>query len=210
MTTLPIRLNGVRASFLDIRSPYTPPSGDAKFKGNFIGLPDSTVTANPKTDKEKTYPFSEFQKLLDALRNEEWGNPNPPKLENYAYAKADGTNSARKPVTDVDGNYYDGYDADTCYIVASMKAEKSPEGPMIVDQLKQPMPAETGHPIAGDIVNANINLFSYVYNNQKGVSASLVAIQYVKAGEPFGAKPADASSFDEVEVEDEAKEATCF
>lgn len=202
MQSIQIRLNNVRGSFLDIRNAYTPATGDAKYKGNFIGLPDSTIVFTID-EKEHTLPFTDLPKVIERLCKDEWNNASPPKLENYAFCKADGTVGTRKPVIDDEGEYYSGYDADTYYVIASLKQKVAPAGPVIVDQLKQILPAEMGHPVAGDIINVKIRLFAYLYEKQKGISAALEAIQMVKIGEPFGAKPADASGFDELEVDEE-------
>ena len=194
-----IRIRNSRASFLNIRQPYTPKTGDSKFTGNFICADDTEVSL----DGGKTWlPHAgAMERAILQLCHDKWNGKITPKLENYAYCKADGSGTRDKYVND-DGEYYEGYSADTMFFVAGVKVKDRPGGPLIIDQKRNPLPAEAGHPISGDYVNTIINLFAYEWDGKKGISASLEGIQYLRQGEPFGAKAVEASAFDEEEVEE--------
>ncbi len=62
--------------------------------------------------------------------------------------------------------------------------------PVVCDGDLRPLTKEDPKPYAGCYVNANIRLFAYDHpTGGKGVSAALVAVQFAKDGESFGAGP---------------------
>lgn len=195
-----LHIKNARLSFANIRKPWRPKTGDAKYTANFICSEDTQVAVTID-GKKRVIPHDQVQKVFDRMCKEKWGKT-PPKLENYAYNCADGSTTRDQYVND-DGDYHDGYDEETWFFVAGTREEDAPEGILIIDQQREPLPASSGHPVSGDYVNAIINLFCYEYEGKKGISASLEGVQYKKKGEPFGAAKVEASAFDEEELEDE-------
>jgi hypothetical protein len=188
-------------SFASIRKPYVPKTGDAKFSFNGICSDESKIEIT-KDDKSKVLlPHTDFQKVIDKVCRDKWGKT-PANLVLYAYNRADKEVGARGAKVNEDGDYYDGYTADTMFFAAATKVVDAPEGILIIDQKREPLPASKGHPVNGDYVNAVINVFAFEYEGKKGLSASLEGIQYLRKGEPFGAPKADKSAFDD-ELEDE-------
>lgn len=197
-----IRVKNVRGSYLKLRQAEVPPSGqgEAKFSGNFIGSDDSTVSI----DGGKTWkPFvAGMEEAIEKTMKARFNGKVPVKMENWAFAKADGSGT-RNMMADDDGVYKDGYTAETYYLVATKTESKSPGGIKVFDQLRQPLPAESGRPVSGDYINVNIYLHAYDSpGNGKGVTAFLEAVQFLKAGEPFGSAPVTGDAFDEEEVEE--------
>jgi hypothetical protein len=84
----------------------------------------------------------------------------------------------------------DGYGPGVMYVSASER-KRFP----IVDKDLTPLAEEDGKPYAGCYVNASIRL--WVQDNQYGkrINAAIVAVQFAKDGDSFGAAP--------VNVEDE-------
>lgn len=202
-----VKLKNVRMSFANIRKPYVPKTGDQKY--TFSGICSGDTKIDVTIDGKKLLlPHTEFSKVLDAVCKDKWGKT-PAKLEMYAYARADQQVGSRGAKINEDGDYYDGYDEDTWFFAAGVKVADAPDGVLIVDQKREPLPASAGHPVNGDYVNAILNLFAYEYEGKKGISASIEAIQYLRKGEPFGAAKASAEAFDE-ELEEELDEEESF
>lgn len=195
-----IQIKNARLSFANIRQPWRPKTGDAKYTANFICSDDTTVVAIID-GKKRVLSHDKVQKIFDHMCKDKW-QKTPPKLENYAYNCADGS-TTRDEYTNKDREYHDGYDSETMFFVAGTKEKDAPEGILIVDQRREPVSPSAAHPVSGDYVNAMINLFCYEYEGKKGISASLEAIQYKLKGEPFGASKVEASAFDEEELEEE-------
>ena len=195
-----IKIKNARASFLNIRQPYSPKTGEPKFTGNFICNDETTVSL----DGGKTWqPYADAMNIaLTQLCKDKWNGKVPAKMENYVYCKADGSGTRDAYVND----------EETRFFVAGVKVKDRPHGPLIIDQKRLPLPAESGHPVSGDYVNVILNLFAYEWEGKKGVSGSLEGIQYLREGEPFGAKAVESSAFDEEEVDEAegAEDDDCF
>jgi len=198
-------------SFSNIRKPYTPKTGPSKYTFNGICNEDTTFSA-VIDGVTKVLKHSEFNKIIDILCKEKWGKVVPEKsLLNFAYNRADTPVGTRSPKVDKDGEYYDGYSEDTMFFCASTKVEDAPEGILIIDQKREPLPAIAGKPVNGDYVNAIIDVFAYEYEGKRGISAGLAGIQYLHKGEPFGNNvPVKAQAFDEELIEDEDNQDECF
>lgn len=199
-----IKIKNCRLSFANIRKPYVPKNGkgDPKFTASGI-CSNETMIEVTIADKKHILHHSEMGKVIARMCKDKWGKEIPAaKLFTYVYARADQQVDSRGPKINEDGDYYDGYTEDTFYFAASTKVEDAPEGILIVDQLRNKLPASSGHPVSGDYVNLIINAFAYEYEGKKGISASLEGVQYLRKGEPFGASKLDPSSFDEEEVDD--------
>jgi hypothetical protein len=196
-----VKIKNVRLSFSNLRKPYTPKTGDPKYTFTGICSADTTVEATID-DKKVCVPSTDFEKvILAAICKDKWGKT-PAKLEMYAYSKADQQVGSRGAKINEDGEYYDGYTKDTMFFSAGTKVEDAPNGILIVDQKRQPLPASSRMPVNGDYVNAIINIFAYEYEGKKGISASIEAVQYLRKGEAFGTAKVTVDAFDDEEMED--------
>lgn len=93
---------------------------------------------------------------------------------------------------------YDGYEG--MFVISSSNQSR----PTVVDRDLTQLVEEDGKPYAGSYVNASITL--WVQDNQFGkrVNANLRAVQFVKDGEAFGVRPADAEEeFDVLDGDDD-------
>lgn len=217
-----IKVISGRLSFCNHRTPYVA-------KPNEQGVVKRSWVTNLICDDEEVYsyngkectgtmveyesggvkhciPHSEFIEKVMPLVWAEKGVPVPkvPFL-NYAYARADQTIGLRGPKIDSNtGEYYKGWKEDTFYFYGKTDADKTPVAPLIVDQKRQPLPAESGHPVSGDYVITLLSIYVFEMNKKLGVSASYNGMQYLRQGEGFGAATATPSAFDEQEVKPEA------
>tara|TARA_R110002110_G_scaffold2750_5_gene13188 strand:+ start:1224 stop:1856 length:633 start_codon:yes stop_codon:yes gene_type:complete len=183
-------------SFANIRKPYRPKTGDAKFTFNGI-CSDETTLEITKADRSKVkLPHTDFQKVIDKVCKEKWGKT-PGNLQLYVYNRADKEVGPRGAKMDSDGEFYDGYEADTMFFAAATKEADAPEGIMVVNQKREPMPASKGRPVNGDYCTLIMNVFAFEYEGKKGLSASLEGVQYLRKGEPFGAAKIDKDAFDD-------------
>jgi len=89
---------------------------------------------------------------------------------------------------------YDGYAGNM-----SIKAS-SPKRPMVIGTDRAPLTEDDGKPYAGCYVNAIIELWGQDNQYGKRVNANVLAVQFVKDGEPFGdGVSASIDDFDDVE-----------
>jgi hypothetical protein len=73
--------------------------------------------------------------------------------------------------------------------------------PTVIDADKTPLVAADGKPYSGCIVNASIEVWAYDHpKGGKGISATVLGVQFVKDGEKFGSgsSVADADEFDDI------------
>lgn len=201
-----IKIKNARLSFASIRKPYVPKTGDPKFTASLICSEDTIVEFTVDGKKVDMDHYKGAERIIKLTCISKWGKV-PGKLELYVYSRADQQVGSRGPKVDEDGEFYDGYTAETYFFSAGTKVADSPDGPLIVGPDRKPLPATSGHPINGDYVNAVINVFAYEYEGKKGVSASLEGIQYLRKGVPFGASKITADAFDEEELEDDEEDA---
>ncbi|EJD0459570.1 DUF2815 family protein [Salmonella enterica] len=88
---------------------------------------------------------------------------------------------------------YDGFEGQM-YIKASNKAR-----PLVLDRDRTPLTAADGRPYSGCYVNATITIFAYDSNGNKGISASLGGVQFLRDGDAFGGGiPASVDDFDDI------------
>lgn len=98
---------------------------------------------------------------------------------------------------------YEGYEG-MWYITAARPATGNGGGPpLVVDQKREKLKADSLIPYAGCYVNAKIRLYYQDYDGVKRVNASLEVVQFVRHGEPFGAGAASADDMPEEVVEEE-------
>lgn len=199
-----IEVKNGRLSFASHRQPATGEK-EPKYKCKVICSEDTTVVVSYMDGTKKTIHHSEVPALMEAIAKDKWGKV-PAKYDPYLYSRADQKVGSRDAVTDKEGNYYEGYDKDTWFFAASVAASKCPDGLLIVDRKRVPLPASSGHPISGDYVNVRMSPFAYEFEGKKGVSGTLEGILYLREGVPFGAKMSTADDFEEEEFEDEEEE----
>lgn len=88
---------------------------------------------------------------------------------------------------------YDGYEGHMS-IKASTKTR-----PILVDKDRTPVTEEDGVLYAGCYVNAVISIYAYDAQGNKGITAALTGIQFVRDGDAFGAaKPSADQLFDDL------------
>lgn len=94
----------------------------------------------------------------------------------------------------------DGYGDEVMFVTSSAQKDRRPA---VVDADKSPLVEGDARPYAGCYVNALIRLYAYDHKvGGKGVAAGLLAIQFVKDGESFGAAPVDTDAeFDDVSAD---------
>lgn len=96
---------------------------------------------------------------------------------------------------DGDLKSYAGYEGNL-YISASNTMR-----PTVIDADKTPLVAADGKPYSGCFVNASIELWAYDHpKGGKGISATVLGVQFVKDGEKFGSgsSVSDADEFEDV------------
>lgn len=198
-----ITLLGVRLSFADIWKPKSlrrddGSESDPKFSSNFLIDKKLAESGELKAKyKGKVMPVMQALKLakLDAMSKklgEDKAKEAKVKPQNYC-------------VKDGDLENYDGYENQ--WFLSSNNSRQ----PQIVGKDKRPLTQADGKPYAGCYVNAVVTLWCQLPGKTpKGdpkplaVYASLEAIQFVRDGEAFGAKPVDVDEeFDDVTDDDD-------
>lgn len=80
-----------------------------------------------------------------------------------------------------DGTYKDGFGEEVMFVSASNKNR-----PQVINRNRSPLTAEDGVIYAGCYVNAVISLWHQQNKHGRRVNANILAIQFVKDGDPFG------------------------
>lgn len=110
-------------------------------------------------------------------------------------------NSNKFCIQNGDAADYDGY-AGHIAVRAKNKAR-----PTVIDRDKSPLTEQDGKPYSGCYVNAKLSFFGYD-NSGKGVSATLMGVQFVRDGDAFsGSRVASADEFGE-DLADQGGEST--
>lgn len=191
-------LKGVRLSFFDGWRPKSITRADGtestpKYSANFLTPKDGSGKA---VYKGKAMPIMAALKAakMDALvkkLGESEGAKAKVKPQNYC-------------VKDGDLETYDGYQ--NMYFISANNSKQ----PKIVGKDKRPLSEKDGIPYSGCYVNAVVTLWCQKPGNVNGeprplaVFGSLEAIQFLRHGEAFGAKPVDIDSvFDDETDEDD-------
>lgn len=197
-----VSVRNCQLSFADIRKPKDF-KGKITFNANGICSEDTTLIVTKDDNTVVTLGHRDAQRIINTVCTEKWGSV-PPKLKNWAYNKADGSGTRDKYINK-DGDYHEGYDADTWFFASKTLEERAPDGIMIVDQKRNPLPASKGHPVSGDYVTLLIDIYAFEdADGDKGVTASLQGVQMLKKGKPFGkSAPPQPSAFAEEELEDD-------
>lgn len=205
-------VKNVRLSFNDLFKPKAISGGKPRFSataicltGDEAGNPDelkTTLTYSNNDGKRVSVPFEKMEALCDHVAKEKWGKK-PAKLKNWAFNKADGS-TTREEYVNEDGDYWAGFNEDTFYISAAKQEERCVDGKLtVIDQLKQPIAANSGKIFSGCFVNLVIDIYAYDNDEGKGVTASLEGVQLKKKGEALGITQIDATDeFDEEEIDE--------
>lgn len=179
-----VKLKGVRLSFPDLfEAAQFEGKGPFSYRASFLVEPNSENHKALIKAKEDTFK-EEFK--------DKWKS---------VMANADDDSKLRFLV---DGNKkeYDGYAG---MIAVSAKRDQSKGRPLLLDKDKSELSQTSGKPYAGCYVNATIEVWAQ--NNQYGktVRAQLLAVQFAKDGDAFGAGSATGSpdEFEDLSVGDE-------
>lgn len=84
------------------------------------------------------------------------------------------------------------FDEETGFYRINLKRKESDGAPMVLDRAKNKLEESSGKPYGGCYINVSFDL--WVYDKQStGTSATLLGVQFVKDGEPFGgsSQPSD-------------------
>ncbi len=104
-----------------------------------------------------------------------------------------------KPLRDGNEVEKEGYGDEVMFIRSS-----SDKRPVVVDRDLTPLTKDDPKPYGGCFVNASVRLFAYEHpTGGRGVSVGLLAVQFVKDGESFGAGPVKAEDEFDAIGEDE-------
>jgi hypothetical protein len=186
-----IKIKLARLSFPDLfEATQYQGQGPFNFGASFLGSDDDG--AKVSLDEGKTWlPFKTgLEKALEEVARAQWAAK--------AGAHLAGIKGNSQKCCFVDGNTkaYDGY-ADKWALSAKRPQDKG--RPLVIDEAKNPLVAADGKPYAGCYVNATVELWAQDNSYGKGIRATLVAVQFAKAGDAFGGGAApSADDFDEI------------
>lgn len=192
-----VRLKNVRLSFAEIWTP------------KLFGKKGAAAATPAEGSKDTNKPRYSCSFLMG--KEDEQGQANIKAVSDaiMAVVTAKWPDKAKRPkfkadkicLRDGDEEDWEGY-AGHKYVSAARPGEGTP--PVIVDRdPKVKLTKADGRPYSGCYVNAVIRV--YVQDNEFGrrINASLEAIQFLRNGDAFGAKPVNATEvFDEIEFDD--------
>jgi hypothetical protein len=192
-TSEKIALKSVRLSFARLFVPKAFSEGQQeRYEGSFLLDP---------SDKSHAAIIAKIVEYANGLIGVKWEGEAPAGLECcFQYADGEepielGKNRLKwrgKPKT------YDGYEG--MFVISSANTTR----PTVVDRDRTPLTEADGKPYSGAYVNGSITL--WVQDNKYGqrINANLRAVQFVKDGEAFGVRPADAEEeFDVLDGDDD-------
>lgn len=186
-----VKLNDVRLSFPKLFVPKSFQKGQPeRFEASFLLDP---------TNKKHAATIEIIRETAEMLLLSDF-NGSIPDSTKLCFSYSDAS-----PIEMDSGTYewrgvkksYDGYEG--MFSISSSNRAR----PTVVDQGLTPLVEADGKPYPGCFVNASITL--WVQDNEYGkrVNANLRAVQFLRDGEAFGVKPAEAEEeFDVVEVDD--------
>ena len=189
-TNVEVKLKNVRLSFAHLFKPQkSKDGGDPKFNCSFL------------LDKTKQRDQIDLIKAaINEVKKAKWGD-NPPKIKGDKLCLRDG--EPADPDSGEREALYDGY-AGMLYLSAS-----NAKRPAVVDRDRTPLAEADGRPYSGCFVNAIVNIWAQDNDYGIRINASLEAVQFVKDGEAFGAKPIDPNkAFDDLGDDDDAPKTT--
>lgn len=174
-----VRLKNVRLSFAHL---FKPQEGKVDDETGVKGEPKyNCAFLMSKTDADGRTNAAKIKAAADQVKKAKWGN-NIPKLKPEKVCLRDG-----------DLESYDGYEG-MLYCSSSNTRQ-----PVLVDRDRSPLDENSGKLYSGCYVNAIIRLWAQDNKHGKRLNASLEAVQFLRHGEAFGAKPIDAmTAFEDV------------
>lgn len=155
-----IRLENVRLSFPSLFKPTAMKGGKPKYSATLL-----------LDKKQHAAALKSLEKMIERATLDKFGKKMTFKTDNVCLH--DGNEKAEK----------EGYGDDVMYLVA-----KNDSRPAVVDGKRNPVMEEDGKIYAGCYVNVVVEIYGYHHkeSGSKGVSASLMAVQFVKDGPSFG------------------------
>lgn len=157
-----VRLKNVRLSFPALFEAKAVNDGEAKFSAAFL-LKKGADAAQIKL----------VQETIESIKKQKWGTNIPKGVKVCLHEGSE--------------KDFDGYDETVMFISSS-----SSRRPVVVDRDLQPLVREDSKPYAGCFVNCTLRLWAQDNKYGKRVNAELVAVQFARDGEAFGAAPVDA------------------
>jgi len=185
-----IKLGGVRLSFPKL---FTPKAFVDKDGNKSSERFEAAFLLDP-SDKTHAAIIADIVEKATDLANEQWHNKIPKSVElcfGYSDAQAIAVGDLKWHGKEKE---YDGYEG--MFYISSANRTR----PTVVDRDRSPLVEADGKPYPGCIVNASITLWTQDNQWGKRINANLRAVQFVKDGEAFGAKPVAAE--DEFDVVD--------
>lgn len=176
--TRDVMLTNVRLSFASLEKPTAitnpatkQPQGEAKFRATF--LLDTTT-------EEGKQQFRTLWSTVTGMMQERYG-PNVKKDHLKHWPIRDGAEKSE----------IEGYGAGVFFIAAN-----SARRPIIVGSARQNLaPGDTQFPYSGCYVNAKVQFWTQEYMGGKQINTGLVAVQFVRDGEPFSGVKFDVNEF---------------
>ena len=169
-----------RLSFVNVWEPKAPQGG---------GEPKYSVTLLiPKSDTATMGKIKDaMAEARETFCRRNGANALPAK-PNTTLHDGDGTRDSGDPY---------GPECKGCYVITVSNKQK----PLLLDAFKNEITNGT-EIYSGCYGRASINFYGYNANGKKGISASLLGLQKLSDGEPFGTV-ASADDFDEMESDDD-------
>lgn len=169
-----------RLSFVNVWEPKAPQGG---------GEPKYSVTLLiPKSDTATIGKIKEAMAEAREVFCKRNGSSALPAKPNNTLHDGDGTRDSGDPY---------GPECKGCYVITVSNKQK----PLLLDAFKNEVTNGT-EIYSGCYGRASINFYGYNANGKKGISASLLGLQKLSDGEPFGTV-ASADDFDDMESDDD-------
>lgn len=153
----------VRFSYANIFEPKAQNGGEPKYSVTLlIPKSDATTIGKIKAAMEEAREIFVKRNGVNSL----------PAKPNHTLHDGDGVRDSGDPY---------GPECKGCYVITVSNKTK----PVIVDNFGNPI-TDPGAVYSGCYGRASINFYGYNSNGKKGISASLLAVQKLSDGEPFG------------------------
>ena len=132
-----MQLRGVRLGFHDLWKPKSVSGGAEKYSATLIATPDSILRIKDSEGENKDFPLLQLDeepkariinRLIGKVIAEKWPGMKPKakaKIKVWCWNKADGS-TQREEYTNDEGEFYNGFDAETKYVTCRVYACPSP------------------------------------------------------------------------------------
>jgi len=174
MANQSVILRGVRLSYLFAFKPRVTDKGVEVFQASLI-IPKN----HPQVDEVKT--------AIQKTRDESW--PDPAKRPN----------GLKNPLRDGDTERSNDEAYKGAFFIGANRYKESQGAPRLIDAQMQPASPEYWN--SGDFANVKVDFFTYNKPENKDVGASLVAIQFLRKGDPLTGHGDPLDGFSKVEEE---------